>query len=364
MTNAPSFATEIFTVQEVARAAGVTVRAVRHTIEAGQVTALTFGYLSAAQAVKCVRLLQGEKMDRPPDLFAPPEGGEHSPGRGLLAAGAVHAAMLGALVLVSMLGLTSAAEELPSRLTPTRLVFLATPGPGGGGGGGGLRAPKPPAKAELATAAAVRSPVPPPKPLTTRKPDPEPKRILTPPPVPQPRPRPVDPPPPAPRPAVTPQVVAPVVMGSADARDRAGVPAENAAETESQGSGSGGGAGSGRGTGLGEGTGAGIGPGSGGGTGGGPYRPGSGITAPSIIREVKPEYTDDARRRNIEGDVVLEIVVRSDGSVGDVKVLQGLGGGLDRRAIDAVRGWRFNPAKRYGTPVDVMVEVAVEFKLR
>jgi TonB family protein len=57
-------------------------------------------------------------------------------------------------------------------------------------------------------------------------------------------------------------------------------------------------------------------------------------------------------------------VVRSDGMVGNVKVMQGLGGGLDQRAIDAVRQWRFSPARRFGTPVDVMVEVAVEFKLR
>ena len=61
---------------------------------------------------------------------------------------------------------------------------------------------------------------------------------------------------------------------------------------------------------------------------------------------------------------MLEIVVRADGSVGAVKLLQGLGAGLDQRAIDAVRQWRFNPAQRYGTPVDVIVEVAVEFKLR
>ena len=47
-----------------------------------------------------------------------------------------------------------------------------------------------------------------------------------------------------------------------------------------------------------------------------------------------------------------------------MKVLQGLAGGLDRRAIDAVRQWQFSPAKRFGTPVDVLVEVAVEFKLR
>jgi TonB family protein len=79
---------------------------------------------------------------------------------------------------------------------------------------------------------------------------------------------------------------------------------------------------------------------------------------------VKPDYTEEARRRGLEGDVVLEIVVRGDGTVGAVKLLQSLGGGLDQRAIDAVRQWRFSPARRYGTPVDVMVEVAVEFKLR
>ena len=133
---------------------------------------------------------------------------------------------------------------------------------------------------------------------------------------------------------------------------------------ESHGPGTGNGAGAGKGTGLDEGDGAGDGPGSGAGTGGGPYRPGSGITPPTVLREVRPDYTEDGRRRNIEGDVVLEIVVRRDGMVGDVKLLQGLGAGLDQRAMEAVRQWRFSPAQRQGLPVDVIVEVAVEFKLR
>ncbi len=161
-----------------------------------------------------------------------------------------------------------------------------------------------------------------------------------------------------------PQVAAPVATVSADARDRSGTVEAPARDVESQGSGAGGGAGTGEGTGLGEGQGAGIGAGSGGGTGGGPYRPGSGITPPAIQREVKPTYTEEARRRGISGDVVLEIVVRRDGSVGEVKVIQGLGGGLDQRAVEAVRQWRFSPARRFGTPVDVIVEVAVEFTLR
>jgi protein TonB len=79
---------------------------------------------------------------------------------------------------------------------------------------------------------------------------------------------------------------------------------------------------------------------------------------------VKADYTEEARRRNIEGEVVLEIVVRRDGSVGDVKLVNGLGSGLNDRAITAVKQWRFSPAKRLGAPVDVIVEVAVEFKLR
>jgi TonB family protein len=157
--------------------------------------------------------------------------------------------------------------------------------------------------------------------------------------------------------------VAPVVNASSDARDRAGVLNETA-QAESQGTGTGGGAGSGQGTGVGEGSGSGIGPGSGGGTGGGPYRPGSGVTPPELLKEVRPEFTEEARRQGISGDVVLEIVVRADGTVGDVKVLEGLGGGLNRNAIEAVKQWRFSPARRQGVPVDVMVEVAVAFKLR
>jgi TonB family protein len=183
-------------------------------------------------------------------------------------------------------------------------------------------------------------------------------------------PRPVPPPAPAPKPVEqTPEplpsrvLVAPVVPTSGSDRDRDGV-VERGRESESQGAGAGGGAGTGRGIGSGEGLGSGIGDGSGGGTGGGPFRPGSGIEPPRLLREVKAEYTDEARRRGITGDVVLEIVVKRDGSVGDVTILQGRGAGLDQRAVSAVRQWRFSPARRRGEPVDVVVEVAVEFTLR
>jgi TonB family protein len=83
-----------------------------------------------------------------------------------------------------------------------------------------------------------------------------------------------------------------------------------------------------------------------------------------VVREVKPLYTEAARVRGLQGDVLLELVVRRDGSVGDVRIVKGLGHGLDQRAVDAVRQWRFSPARRRGTPVDVLVEVAMEFRLR
>ena len=355
-----SAAAEVFSVPEVARAAGVRPAAVRSLIASGQVQ-VDNGFLSAPQSVRCVQLLRADILPGKREIFAPPVAGQRSPGAALAASSALHAAMVGLVVLITTFGISTRAEE-PKPIQPSRLVFLAIPGPGGGGGGGGLKLPKPPAKAEMKGTAKLKSPVPPPKPVTTRKPEPK-ARPVPPPPMPRPVYRPVEPPPPAPAPPVTPKVVAPVVNASSDPRDRAGVLNETVAP-ESQGSGSGGGAGSGQGTGIGEGTGSGIGPGSGGGTGGGPYRPGSGVSAPELLREVRPEFTEEARRQGISGDVILEIVVRADGSVGDVKVVQGLGGGLNRNAVEAVKQWRFSPARRQGVPVDVMVEVAVAFVLR
>lgn len=355
-------AADVFSVQEIARAAGVSVPAVRELLETRRVIAIN-GFVAGHQAVRCVRLL-GRAAARPHELFAAPTAAPVSPFAGIAGTAALHLSMLALLVLVTTLGLTSTEEAVAQRLEPARLVFVATPGPGGGGGGGGLKRPEPPARAEARGVAKLRSPVPPPKPITVRKPEAPPVRPRPVAVIPEPAPRPVDPPPPAPRPAVTPQVVAPVVTAAADTKDRAGVLTEAASDTESQGPGSGAGAGTGVGTGIGEGTGSGIGEGSGGGTGGGPYRGGSGITPPDLLHEIRPEYTDDARRQGLTGDVVLEIVVRRDGSVGDVTVMRGLGAGLDRRAIEAVRQWRFSPARRHGTPVDLVVEVAVEFKLR
>jgi len=262
----------------------------------------------------------------------------------------LHVACLVVLMFVTTLGLspTAATDLVAQHVDPIRLVFTATPGPGGGGGGGGLKQRLAPPKAEREGHHATSSPLPQREPRKAIEPAEKP---------PEPKPVPLA----AER---LPAVVAPIVTAPADGRDRVGVLEQTTANNDSHGSGVGGGVGSGSGTGIGEGDGTGIGPGSGGGTGGGPYRPGSGIEPPRLLREVKADYTEEARQRGVAGEVVLEIVVRRDGSVGDIKILQGLGAGLNERATQAVRQWRFSPARRLGTPVDVIVEVAVEFKLR
>ncbi len=265
---------------------------------------------------------------------------------GLAMSSAAHT-VLAAILIVTSFGLLSARSDPdePDPPPPAKLVFLMTPGPGGGGGGGGLKIPRPVRQAQR------RAPAP--RPISSPVPEVRP-------PAPPPEPRP-EPPPPAPP---APVVQAPVVPVPSDPVEARGVPAAAEIPKSDQGRGTGGGAGTGAGTGVGEGTGGGIGPGSGGGEGGGPYRPGAGIDPPALLRESKASYTDDARRRGIEGEVLLEIVILRDGSVGDVRVRRGLDPGLDRRAVDAVRQWRFSPAKRHGVAVDVVVEVAVEFKLR
>jgi TonB family protein len=360
---APFDAFDVYSADEIARAAGVRRREVRALTAAGVIRRIDgTRFFTHAESVRAVRMLSaGTRGDRP--LFSPPAGLRRRPGMPAVLSGALHGVMLAVVALVTSLSVARTQAQRADNHDDLHMVFLIAPGPGGGGGGGGHKEVAPPPPAARKGADALRSPVTlkrAPKPVIAR-PRPVPPPRIDPPPV----VKPAEPPPVVKADAMHP-VFAPIVPTAADDRDRDGVPArpQPAVAIDSGGPGTGSGIGTGGGSGIGEGTGSGVGAGSGGGTGGGPYRPGSGITAPSILREVRPDYTDEARRRGIEGDVVLEIVVRANGSVGSVKTLQGLGSGLDQRAADAVRQWRFNPARRYGTPVDVIVEVAVEFKLR
>lgn len=132
----------------------------------------------------------------------------------------------------------------------------------------------------------------------------------------------------------------------------------------SSGTGSSGGMGSGSGGGLGSGSGDGFGPGSGGNAGGGVYRVGGGISAPIPINDVEAEFSDEARRAKYQGVCLVALIVDAQGMPQNVHVIRPLGMGLDEKAIEAVRKYRFKPAMKNGkTPVPVMVTVEVNFRL-
>jgi len=130
----------------------------------------------------------------------------------------------------------------------------------------------------------------------------------------------------------------------------------------SNGTGGGGGAGDGSGTGLGRGDGAGVGTGKDWGYGGGsPSR--MGITAPRAIYDPEPEYSEEARKVKHQGVVVLTLVVDAQGRTRDIRVARSLGMGLDEKAIDAVKKWKFAPGTSNGVAVSMQVNVEVNFRL-
>ncbi|SPE42251.1 TonB family protein [Candidatus Sulfopaludibacter sp. SbA3] len=131
----------------------------------------------------------------------------------------------------------------------------------------------------------------------------------------------------------------------------------------SNGTGSGGGIGSGHGGGVGSGTGGGVGPGAGGGFGGGVFRVGGGVTAPVLVFKVEPEYSEDARKAKYQGTVTLYVEVDPSGKATHIQVLHSLGLGLDEKAIEAVRKWKFHPGLKDGKPVTVAASIEVNFRL-
>lgn len=131
----------------------------------------------------------------------------------------------------------------------------------------------------------------------------------------------------------------------------------------SSGTGAGGGIGSGTGGGVGSGEGPGVGPGRGGGIGGGVFRVGGGVSAPRAIHTPDPEYSEEARKAKYQGTVVLWLIVDPEGRPRELKVARQLGMGLDQKAMDAVRNWRFEPAMKDGRPVAVQINVEVNFRL-
>ena len=165
--------------------------------------------------------------------------------------------------------------------------------------------------------------------------------------------------------AVEPTVVMPPTVKMAESNlPNIGVPTSKVEGPASNGIGSSGGIGAGSSGGVGTGIGAGVGPGEGGGTGGGIYKAGvGGVSSPRILYKPDPEYTEEARKAKYQGVCVLWLVVGPDGTPHDVRVSRALGMGLDQKAIEAVRQWKFEPARKDGKPVSVMVNVEVNFRL-
>lgn len=282
------------------------------------------------------RSAQLRLTDRPVELRFAFEGPQSRLGVG--ASVAAHVAFALLVLIAIRFGPQPGPPEVFDNPDITSLVFLPIPGPGGGGGGGGNKAPEPPRKAEVKGKEAVSVPV-------------EKKIEITPDP-------PIETPPE--------QLVIPVRPMAAAQQLLPGVIQQQPNLTDSKGAGTEGGAGTGTGAGVGSGQGSGLGPGFGGGIGGGAYRPGSGITLPRVLREVKPAYTADAMRAKVQGSVWLECIVMLDGSVGDVKVTRSLDPifGLDQEAIKAARQWRFAPGMRMGEPVPVIITIELTFTLR
>ena len=123
--------------------------------------------------------------------------------------------------------------------------------------------------------------------------------------------------------------------------------------------------GNGNGTGIGSGSGGGLGPGEGGGTGGGVFRAGvNGVGTPSCYYQPSPEYSEEARKTKYQGAVVVEGVINLDGRVTDIRVVKGVGMGLDENAVAAVKTWRCKPAAGpSGKPVRTLVPIEVTFRL-
>ena len=130
------------------------------------------------------------------------------------------------------------------------------------------------------------------------------------------------------------------------------------------GTGSGGGMGSGSNGGLGSGNGNGYGPGENGNTGGGLYKIGGGVSPPQALNQVEAEFSDEARRAKYQGVCLISLIVDVHGDPQNPRVIRALGMGLDEKALEAVRKYKFKPAMKDGrTPVPVMITVEVNFRL-
>ena len=254
----------------------------------------------------------------------------------------VHIVLIGLILVGAALG-----HHVVEQAKQREVITLIAPAPDtyilrvartviGGGGGGGDHDPQPAPKGRLPKIAVVQ--ITPPQ-IVVRNQKPK----LT----------------------AEPTVVAPPVQVAENHMPNLGIPsaAPMPAAPASNGIGSGGGIGAGSDGGAGVGHGAGTGPGAGGGIGGGVYKVGGGISSPQEISTPDPEYTEEARRAKTQGTCTLWLIVDAAGRPREIRVVHGLGFGLDAKAVEAVKQWRFDPALKDGRPVSVQISVEVEFRL-
>ena len=94
------------------------------------------------------------------------------------------------------------------------------------------------------------------------------------------------------------------------------------------------------------------------------YKPGEGVTTPTVVKDVKPNYTQDAMRRRVQGLVGMSCVVKADGTVGDCTVTRPLDEALDQEAVRVAKQWQFKPGMKDGQPVAVEISIEMSFTLR
>jgi TonB family protein len=251
----------------------------------------------------------------------------------------LHGGLLAFIVWVALLPHKPVVVQKP-HVTPITIqpyipITRPTPKPTSGGGGGGTHSVVEPAKGRLPRV--EKNPVAPPQLLVVDHP----------------------------KLAVEPAVRMPQEMKLPDNRQMPslGLPQSQQIAVAAQGTGSGSGFGSGAGGGIGAGSGNGVGIGSDGGYGGGVMSVGGGVSAPQLIHSVDPEFTDAARRSRLQGVVSIQLIIDSRGHPQAIHVVRHLGMGLDEKAIEAVRQYRFRPAMYEGHPVAVQMVIDVNFHL-
>jgi len=264
----------------------------------------------------------------------------------------IHASLILLAILLIRNGTGNAPlrEVTVSLNTPFFDLPFTDKGAGGGGGGGGGGEESPPASGRIPGTAR----------LQLLAPDPAEPRPLV---------------PPEEAPTAEQSVVAPIDLPQ-DPSLPIGDPTAPPSNSRSRGPGSRDGIGTGDGTGLGRGKGPGVGDGENGGAGGGRegtvgsggdgvYRMSvAGLIYPQILYDPKPAYTEEARKARVEGIVLIQAIVRKDGTVDGFRVLRSLGHGLDESAIHTIATkWRFKPGRFNGAPVDVQANIEVSFRL-